>query len=56
MSAPICQWFALCDQPAAGTSRGPYGDGQFAHIPVCARCAERLDLPLQPLGDHDGAV
>ena len=50
----LCEWFLLCDREAAGLSRGPLGGGEFALMPVCQRCADRLELPLVPLSEGEG--
>lgn len=39
-----CRWFALCDEPAAGTVQHPVLDP----VPTCKRCADRLELELEP--------
>jgi hypothetical protein len=49
----LCEWFLLCDREAAGMSRGPIGGGEFALMPVCQRCADRLELPLVPLPEGE---
>lgn len=35
---PECKWFALCDNEATTTRRGPVGGGEFGEIPICERC------------------
>ena len=42
----MCEWFALCDRVADGTSIGPIGDGMWGAIPICNRCARVLDLDI----------
>lgn len=39
-----CMWFAMCENEAEYTVRGPIGDGQFGLIPVCGRCVDKLGL------------
>lgn len=42
-----CQWFAKCDRPATTTRPGPVilpgGVPDIAPIPICDRCAQRVD-------------
>lgn len=40
----MCQWFAMCDNEAVGVSRGPVGNGEFAMVPICQRCADRVGI------------
>ena len=42
--APKCEWFALCDYPAIGTVAHPV----LGDVPVCGRCADKLDLVVRP--------
>jgi hypothetical protein len=37
-----CEWFALCDRPAAGVVHHPV----LSPVPTCQRCADRLGLEL----------
>lgn len=39
----MCEWFALCDKPAAGVVVHPV----LGDVPCCTRCAEKLDLKLE---------
>lgn len=36
-----CEWFALCNHPAAGLVAHPAFPGG---VPTCARCADRFDM------------
>lgn len=36
----ICEWFARCTNPAAGTVAHPI----LGAVPCCTRCANKLDL------------
>jgi hypothetical protein len=45
----ICQWFALCDNPANGTVLHPI----LGDVPTCRRCASSLGLSLDPLPDNE---
>jgi len=38
-----CQWFALCDRPAAGVVAHPV----LGQVPTCSRCAATHGLELQ---------
>lgn len=38
-----CQWFALCENDATTTRRGPIGDGKFGPVPICDRCNDRIE-------------
>jgi hypothetical protein len=38
-----CMWFALCENDAETTRRGPIGDGKFGDIPICHRCNDRVE-------------
>lgn len=50
----MCQWFALCANPATGTLRGPIGNGEFGDVPICDRCrALAGDTLLQSLADEE---
>lgn len=40
----VCEWFALCDHPAAGTVDHPI----LGAVPCCTRCATRFDLEVTP--------
>ena len=40
----LCEWFARCTHPAAGTVWHPI----LGDVPTCRRCAETLDLDLKP--------
>lgn len=35
-----CEWFALCDKPAAGNVAHPI----LGSVPTCQRCADRMEL------------
>jgi hypothetical protein len=37
--ARLCQWFALCDQPATGTMPHPI----LGDVPICDRCREFVE-------------
>jgi hypothetical protein len=37
-----CEWFALCDNEAAGVVSHPI----LGDVPTCERCAEKLGLVL----------
>jgi hypothetical protein len=39
----ICEWFALCDHPAAGVVKHPV----LGDVPTCARCAQQHGLALE---------
>lgn len=41
----LCEWFALCGQPAAGALPHPILGG----VPCCARCADLAGQTLQPV-------
>lgn len=49
MNATICQWFLLCDNPAAGVVVHPV----LGFVPTCERCADRLGLSLVRETDND---
>jgi hypothetical protein len=36
VAQPACEWFALCDRPAAGTTAHPI----LGAVPTCDRCNE----------------
>jgi hypothetical protein len=36
----LCQWYALCENPATGTMPHPV----LGNVPICERCAERVDF------------
>lgn len=42
-----CQWFLLCDNDATttriGPGRDPDGKPSFVDVPICDRCAKRVD-------------
>jgi len=40
----ICEWFLLCDHPAAGTVTHPI----LGEVPCCTRCAGKFDFTLNP--------
>lgn len=42
----ICEWFALCTNPAAGTVTHPI----LGEVPTCERCATMLDLKFTNKG------
>lgn len=42
--AAVCQWFALCDNEAAGV----VAHSILGHVPTCSSCADRLGLELIP--------
>ena len=42
----VCQWFALCENPATDTRPAPQftpAGIEFVQTPVCERCAARAD-------------
>lgn len=39
---PICEWYAMCANPAVGTTPHPV----LGDVPICQRCADRHDLPV----------
>jgi hypothetical protein len=41
----VCDWFALCENDAVGTTPHPI----LGDVLVCARCAERFELVVEPL-------
>jgi hypothetical protein len=40
---PVCEWFALCENPATGLVAHPV----LGHVPTCQRCADRFNLTLE---------
>lgn len=46
LDQPQCQWFAGCDNLPDGTVTHPI----LGDVPTCRRCADMLDLDLQPNG------
>lgn len=34
----LCEWFALCDNPATGTEPHPI----LGDVPICDRCAAKV--------------
>lgn len=40
----ICQWYALCPNPATGVVEHPI----LAYVPTCQRCADKHDFVLHP--------
>lgn len=38
-----CEWFALCDNEAAGVVKHP----ALGNVPTCRRCADRLGLKVE---------
>lgn len=42
-----CEWFALCDHDAIGVTPHPI----LGDVPICQRCADKLDIPIGVLGD-----
>jgi len=44
-STPVpCEYFAMCDRHAAGTTSHPV----LGAVPTCQRCADRFDLDVRP--------
>jgi hypothetical protein len=41
-----CEWFALCDHPAAGVVKHPV----LGDVPTCERCASQHGLTLEQRG------
>jgi hypothetical protein len=41
----ICEWYALCDNPAEGEVHHPI----LGYVPTCGRCAAKHNLELRPL-------
>lgn len=39
----MCEWFALCTNPAAGMVAHPI----LGEVPTCERCAKMLDLTFK---------
>lgn len=39
----LCQWYALCMNPATGTVAHPF----LGDVPCCDRCAQKHDLKLK---------
>jgi hypothetical protein len=44
----ICEWFALCDHEAIARVPHPV----LGSVPICQRCAERLDIELPVCLEH----
>lgn len=44
MLPQICQWYALCANVADGTTWHP----TLGYVPICTRCADKHDLPVEP--------
>jgi hypothetical protein len=44
-----CEWFAMCDRPAAGTVTHPI----LGEVPTCEPCAQRFGNTLNPLPETD---
>ena len=40
-----CQWFAMCDHDAVGTTKHPV----LGDVPICERCADKLGLEVDSL-------
>jgi hypothetical protein len=40
LAKPRCRWFALCDQPSIGLQ----SHAALGYVPVCQKCADKLDL------------
>lgn len=38
----LCEWYALCVRPAAGTTPHPI----LGPVPICTQCAAKHDLPI----------
>lgn len=38
----MCEWFAMCDHDADGLRTHPV----LGHVPICARCADRVGDPV----------
>lgn len=52
MPAVTCEWFALCTNDATGTAEGLIG-GTWCNVPICSRCANKLDLTLTPFPEEN---
>lgn len=48
----ICEWFALCDHEAVGLVAHPI----IGSVPVCQRCADKLDMKPEPFPANAGAA
>lgn len=46
---PTCEWFRDCFRPSAGTVEHPI----LGPVPCCTRCAEKLNLELDPYEEQD---
>jgi hypothetical protein len=44
----VCEWFALCDNPAVGTLPHPV----LGDVPVCDRCADKVGLTEEIVREH----
>lgn len=40
--AQLCEWYALCVRPAAGTTPHPI----LGDVPICEKCAAKHGLPI----------
>jgi hypothetical protein len=45
-AVPVCEWYALCTNPAEGTVAHPV----LGPVPTCTRCATKHGLDLQVAG------
>lgn len=48
INATICQWYARCYNPIAGTTPHPI----LGDVPICKRCADKHDLPITPTKEN----
>lgn len=39
---PMCEWYALCDHDAVGTTKHPI----LGDVPICQRCADKHSLTV----------
>lgn len=39
---PFCEWYALCDREAIGTTKHPI----IGDVPICQRCADKHSLTV----------
>jgi hypothetical protein len=45
----LCEWFALCDHEAIGTTKHPV----LGDVLICERCSDRFALAVEALDEYE---